>query len=169
MYLFDLTLALVCIFFGLAVIAPVVKTGNRYERYVKADGTVIAPEAAAQILETDPAADIDLEWFSTSWQDRHKLAADGWRLKPTDTQPIYSAMLGFGGMSLLCAAAALPLSVGEGHPVFAYAAFATAGLFGAYGLGRLVAIFPQELKAHPLNYVHLLVTVLALLVGLRLY
>jgi len=169
MYLFDLTLALICIFFGLAVIAPVVKTGSRYERYVKADGTVIAPEAAAQILETDPGADIDLEWFSTSWQDRHKLAADGWQQAQAESQPIYSAMLGFGGMSLLCAAAALPLSVGEGSPALAYCAFATAVLFGAYGLGRLVAIFPQELPAHPLNYVHLLVTMLAMLVGIRLY
>lgn len=168
MYLFDLALALICIFFGLAVIAPVVKAGNRYERYVAADGTVLAPESALQILEADPGADIDLEWFSTSWQDRHKLAADGWRLKKSESQPLYTAILGFGGIVLLGASAALPLSLGQGSPVFAYGAFATAALFAVCGLGRLVAIFPRKLPAHPLNYVHLLVTVLALLAGLRL-
>jgi hypothetical protein len=168
MYLFDLTLALVCIFFGLAIMAPVIKTGNRYERYVLRDGTVIDPEEAGRLLADDPTADIDLEWFMTSWQDKDKLAADGWRLAQSDPQPAYTAMLGFGGMALLAASAALPLSLGQGSPVFAYGAFATAALFAVCGLGRLVAIFPRKLPAHPLNYVHLLVTVLALLAGLRL-
>ena len=148
--------------------APAMRTGSRYERYVLRDGKVIDQEEAGRMLADDPTADIDLEWFMTSWQDRNKLAADGWRLAQSDPQPAYTAMLGFGGIALLAASAALPLSLGQGSPIFAYGAFTTAILFGAYGLGRMIDIFPRNLPVHPLNYVHLLVTILALTAGFRL-
>jgi hypothetical protein len=167
MYLFDIALALACIAFGLSVIAPVMKAGNRYERYVGANGTVIEPEVARDMLIADPEADIDLEWILTNWQDKGELTSDGWRLVQAESRPFYSAMLGFGGIALLAASAALPLNLGTTNATFAWCAFAAAALFGGYGLYRRLAAPGKNLPA-PLNDIHFFVAVLALLAGLRL-
>lgn len=169
MYLFDLALALACVFFGLTIIAPLVKGCNRYERYVGADGAVIEPEAACRMLSADPDADIDLEWISTGWHDKGELAADGWRLVQSEARPFYSAMLGFGGVALLAASTALPLSFGQSNHLFAWCAFAAAALFGGYRVYRHFASATEDACASALNDTHLFVAVLALLAGLRLY
>jgi hypothetical protein len=169
MYVLDITLAMACVFFGLAIIAPLLKGCNRYERYVRADGSVIEPETALRMLAADPEADIDVEWFSTGWQDRGELAAEGWRLVQSEARPFYSAMLGFGGIALLAASTALPLSFGEPNRLFAWCAFAAAGLFGSYRVYRFFAPTADDSRFAAFNDTHLFVAVLALLAGLRLY
>jgi len=169
MYLFDIALALACVFFGLTIVTPLVKDRNRYERYVRADGAVIEPEVASRMLSADPDADIDLEWISTGWHDKGELAADGWRLVQSEVRPFYSAMLGFGGIALLAASTALSLSFGEPNRLFAWCAFAAAVLFGGYRVYRQFAPAAEDACAAALNDTHLFVAVLALLAGLRLY
>ena len=169
MYLFDIALALACVFFGLTIIAPLVKGCNRYERYVGADGAVIESETASRMLSADPNADIDLEWISTGWHDEGELAADGWRLVQSEARPLYAAMLGFGGIALLAASTALLLSFGEPSRLFAWCAFAAAALFGGYRVYRHFASAAEDAQASTPNDTHLFVAVLALLAGLRLY
>lgn len=168
MYLVDIALALACIFFGLAVLVPVVQARCRFQRYVGADGTVIAPEMAEQMLETETDAHIDLQWLDSPWQNETDLAEDGWHLAGEAEQPLYMAMLGFGGITLLATAVALPLGLGRNEPVLAFVTFAVAALFGACGLYR-IGIALRAVSAHPLDHVHLVLALLALLAGIRLY
>lgn len=169
MYLFDMALALGCIFFGLAVLAPIVQARSRYQRYVTTDGTIVAPDMAEHMLSSNPDADIDLQWLSSGWQNEDDLAADGWQATDTQDQPVYMAMLGFGGITLLASAIALPLGLGRDQPAFAYVTFAVAVIFAGYGLFRLGISLPDKFTVQPLNHVHLILAALALIAGIRLY
>jgi hypothetical protein len=169
MYVIDMALALGCIFFGLAVLVPLVRARSRYQRYVTGDGTVIAPEMAQYMLDSGADVDIDMEWMSTPWQDEADLASEGWQQTGAQDQPVYMAMLGFGGITLLATAIALPLGLGREQPAFAYVTFAVAALFGGYGLFRLWMATRDKFSAHPLNHIHLVLAALALIAGIRLY